>query len=576
MDWLNRYANEYHKWRTAQVGNHVVHYRPLGAVETGFDADGLYYEGRADITMMASFEIKKTLSKDQLRRRILLAWTNLRLSHTLLGASALPPQAYMDSTSTARATRFCVIRTPKDQREAIEWSDDQLVHMDDQFSNVDIEELYHHSQNSSRIVDSTVSLSRLFVLPLLKTGSETWSLRFMFIMGHQISDGLTNNTWIQHFMHLLNKPVSELESDIPSLITSFETRLPLPQEDLYPPIPGSRARQRWFWAITLILRHVHHPNPASFPNPLCRPQPVPSSLPEGHTFSPVLPYQRAPALNAGNVTARLSTPATQRLHRLCRQTQCSLGAGSFVLVAVVMMELYESRFSSIPDSQRLPFAGSFPINPRPFFNHTSEPDSMMLAFSEGVVLPFLPSHLDLDGRIRLLVRSAQRQLSRYQKRPRKIAQDEDARMVGIRHWGPTGAGRVIANNYIDAVERSRTKLPLAMQKGTSPGGPYQRRPAPRATCGVSSVGRGNPGLAPGQYDLSKPLRDGEDAFMADIRSVKMGVRPRDGEFLVGIGGDEKAIGSTASFDACAIDAAWAEKWRERMETILEVEDRARL
>ncbi|KAF2226515.1 hypothetical protein BDZ85DRAFT_305615 [Elsinoe ampelina] len=576
MDWLRRYASDYHAWRKAEVNGHTVHYRPLGVVETGFDADGLYNEGRADITMTATFEIKSKLSKDQLRRRILLAWTNLRLSHTLLGASAHFQQEYMVAPTAIIPPRFCVIQTPKDPKEAIERSHHQLIHMDDHFSDIEIEELYHHSQNSSRIVDPAVSLSKLFVLPLIKTGTDTWSLRFMFIMGHQISDGLTNNTWIQHFMHILNKPVASLESDIPSLLSTFHTRLPLPQEDLYPPIPGSRARQRWYWAITLILRHVHKPNPPTFTNPLCYPSPIPATLPSQPTFSPLLPYVRPPTLNAGNVTARLSTPSTQRLHHLCRQTSCSLGAGSFVLVAIVMMELYETRHPSIPTAQRLPFGGSFPINPRPFFNHTSEPDSMMLAFSDGVVLPFLPSSLDLDGRIRLLVRSAQRQLSRYQKRPRKISQDEDERAVGVRHWGPTGAGRVIANNYIDAVDRQRTKLPVELQKGAAPGGALGKTQAPRATCGVSSVGRGNPGLAPGQYDLGREVGEGEDAFVADIRAVKMGVRPRDGEFLVGIGGDEKAIGSTASFDACAIDPEWAERWRVRMETILETEKRAKL
>lgn len=576
MDWLDKYATGYHRWRKCQHDGRTVHYRPLGSIENAFDSDGLYHEGRADITMTASFEIRSNLTKAQLRRRILLAWTCLRLSHTLLGSLASSPEDFMDSTALARAKRFCVIKTPRNDQEAIDWADQQLNHMDDDFSEIDIDQLYHHSQNSSRIVDSNVSLSKLFVLPLVRTGSNSYHLRFMFIIAHQISDGLTNNIWIHHFMQLLNKPVSELRSSTATLLTDLDTRLTLPQEDLYPPISGSRARQRWFWAITLVLRHVHKPHPTPFLNPLSHSTPHTSSLPSEHTFAPHLPYVRPPPLNAGSVTARLSTPATQRLHRLCRQTHCSLGAGSFVLVAIVMTELYESRFPTIPPSARLSFTGSFPINPRPFFNHTAAPDSLMLAFSDGVVLPFLPSSLPLDGRIRLLVRSAQRQLSRYQKRPRKIDDSEDERSAKIRYWGASGAGRVIAMNYIDAVERTNSKMPEELRQGFVPGGALPKTASPRATCGVSSVGRGHPGLKPGQYDLSKEVGKGEDAFVADIRGVKMGVRPRDGEFLVGIGGDDEAVGATASYDACAIDAEWAEKWRVKMETILEDGERARL
>ncbi|ROW16376.1 hypothetical protein VPNG_02702 [Cytospora leucostoma] len=76
---------------------------------------------------------------------------------------------------------------------------------------------------------------------------------------------------------------------------------------------------------------------------------------------------------------------------------CSIGAVLFVLVEIVMMENYEERAPDIQLHDRLLFVGSFPISPHPFFDHKAEVDSTMLAFSDGFVLPFLLSHLDLEG-----------------------------------------------------------------------------------------------------------------------------------------------------------------------------------
>lgn len=566
MDWLRRYATGYHKWQQAQHDGVTVFFRPLGVVEKGFDNDGIYHEGRADINLAMSFEIKTTKSKAQLRRHILLAWTNLRLRHTLLCATATGPAEYMDDDAVRKSDRFFAIQRPKDHEHAYESAKGPVVFLDDHYSSVDADQLYSHAQNVARTFDATKSLLKVMVLPLERTGPTTSSLRFLFVMAHQISDGLTNGHWTGDFKQLLNKKTDGLQSAIPPLISTLHERLPPSQEDLYPPISGSRARQRWFWAITLVLRHVQKPLPPAFPNPLRFPNaPIKAVGPEARTFDRVLDYSKVPPLNAARVAAHIGRDGTRRLHSVCRQVGCSIGAGSFVLAGIVMMEIYEKRFPDVPLGERHPFIGSFPINPRPFFNHTAKPDSLMLAFSDGVVLPFLSSDLDLDGRIRLLVRSAQRQLSRYQKRPRN-----DAAVDMLEYMGPRGAGRVVAMNYLDVIERANIKLPDHLRKNFQYQEVLPKQANPTlATCGVSSVGRSDPGISPGQFDLSKPLAAKEDVLVADIRSTAQNVRPRDGEFLVGIWGSDDSIDASVSYDSSAIDPAWAEVWKKKMETILQ-------
>lgn len=566
VDWLRRYATGYHQWRQARDKNVDIFYRPLGMVESGFDADGVYHEGRADINMALHFEIKTTMSEPSLRNHVALAWTCLRLRHTLLCAAATSTQAFMDehAGSTTATARFFVVRRPVDHADALQSAREHLSFLGDYHASVDPDELYLHAQNTARTFAAENTLARLLVLPWDKTSaSSACSLRFLFTMAHQISDGLTNWSWADDFIQLLNQKSGDLQQAIKPLTETLHTRLPFSQEDLYQPISGSLARQRWFWAITLVLRHVQKPMPAAFPNPLRFPQgPIKPAVQEPTVFGQVLDYTKPPTLNAGTVQAHVDRQGTQRLHRVCRQVGCSIGAGCFVLVAIVMMELYEKRFPNLPEEQRRPFLGSFPLNPRPFFHHTAQPDSLMLAFSDGIVLPFLPSHLDLDGRIKLLVRSAQRQLSRYQKRPPK------ASVVNrIQHMGARGAGRVVPMNYLDIIARTNDRLPKHLKMDL----PYQKTlPAQTnptlGTCGVSSVGKFNPALQPGRYDLDRSLD--EDDVVADIRSVRMNVRPREGEFLVGVWGSEDSISVNVSYDACAIDPVWAEAFKERVESVL--------
>lgn len=563
INWLERYATGYHEWKQVRHQGADVFYRPLGVVEQGFDNDGVYYEGRADINFSVDFELKTTMSKERLRQHILLAWTAMRLRHTLLSTRATSTARLMDADAASKSDRFFVVQVPKDYDDAVRSAEEPIVFVDDHYSTVDPDELYYHAQNTARTFDADKSLARLMVLPLEGTGAGTYHLRFLFVLAHQISDGLTNRSWSIDLMRLLNKKTVELQESIPSLIATLRERLPTPQEDLYPRITGSRARQRWFWAITLVLRHVQKPLPAAFQNPLrSQGEPTRSAVPQPKSFERFLDYTKTPPLNAGTIRALVGKEGTRRLHRACRQAGCSVGAGSFVLVGLVMMEIYEQRFPDIPLHERLPFIGSFPINPRPFFDHQAEEDSMMLAFSDGVVLPFLPSHLDLEGRIKLLVRSAQRQLSRYQKRPR----NGDTNM--LEYMGPRGAGRVIAMNYLDIVERANNKLPERLRQVFQYQEYLPKHPNPTmATCGVSSIGRTSSALAPGQYDLSRASTD--DDIVVDIRETCQNVRPRDGEFLVGIWGNNDAIGASVSYDACAIDREWTETWREKIVTILE-------
>lgn len=564
VEWLRRYATGYHQWRDGLDDHGPVFYRPLGIVESAFDADGTQHEGRADVNMALELEIKTTLSEASLRRHILTAWTCLRLRHGLLCATATDSNTFMDAETGQKSSRFFVVRRFSARDEAKKSSENLVTWLGDTYPHVDADELYFHAQNTARIFDPSQSLVKLFVLPLKRTANGYYSMRFLFVIAHQITDGLTCGAWALDFLRLLNKHSDELDESIQPLVNTLAERLPLPQEDLYQPLVGSRARQRWFWAITLVLRHVQKPMPAAFQNPLrFSSGPKSAVVPQLRLFAKVMDYSRPPTLNAGSTSATVGQEGTRRLHRLCRQAGCSIGAGCFVFISIVMMELYEQRFPDIPLDQRQPFIGSFPVDPRQFFNHKEEPDSMMLAFADGVVLPFLPSNLDLDGRIKLLIHSAQRQLSRYQKRARKNT-IQDA----VHYMGARGAGRLVPMNYLEVLERANNRLPENMRMNLAYQQHLPKQANPNlATCGVSSVGRSNPHLQPGRYDLTRPLT--EDELVADPRGLKMNVRPRDGEFLVGISGDDHSIRATVSYDACAIDHRWAEVFEGKVEGLLE-------
>jgi hypothetical protein len=510
----------------------------------------------------------------QLQRRISLSWTVLRLYHVLLLARAVHRQSYMTAGNIAQS-RFFLISPPESPEEAIKDATKSLSFVKQFLDESELAEFYRHAQNTGRVVKADDYLAKLFVFQVDNSNEAKRSLIFLFVKGHQITDGLTNYTWLSHFVKLMNDPIAKLENAVRDLSshTSIRTRLPLPQEDLYPRISGSRANKRWFWLLSLVLRHVKKPMLAAFPNPLRRKTALREAMAMPPTYKSYLDYDHKPPLNTLTCMARVPQSATERLHRWCREAGTSIGAGAFVLVAMVMMSLHEDLHPDEATEVRRPFIGSFPINPRPFFKHHEAPNSMMLAFSDGVVLPFLSQSLDLKTRFKVLVRQAHRQLALYQKRVK--AEDADS----ILSMGSRGAGRVIAMNYIGATERLRAKLPEHLRDSLGNHSPQGELLAASngsmATCGVSSVGRS--AWRKGEFDVDGQIGEGEDAFVADYRFSKQNVRARDGEFLVGVWGDDEGIAANVSYDGNAIDERLVDEWRLRMENMLVDEgEKARL
>ena len=231
------------------------------------------------------------------------------------------------------------------------------------------------------------------------------------------------------------------------------------------------------------------------------------------------------------------------------------------------MEMHERRVPNIPLAERQPFTSGFPLNPRAFYNHSVEPNSLMLAFSDGIALPFLQSNLDLDGRLRLLISQAHRQLAAYQKRPNP--KDKNAE---LQYMGSRGTGRILATQYVSSIERVEVQMPEQFRRGLNPQGEYSmRQNMSMQTCGVSSVGRRENVIRRGTHNLNDESKD----FVADYRKIYATVRPRLDEFLVGVGGDEDGLWVDGSIDGNAMDPAFVEEWRKRFEDILEGEDSGR-
>jgi hypothetical protein len=547
--WLHRYGNRQHEWHKVAARDRVVFWRQLGFVETSFDVDGRYYGGRADLTQSFDFEIRTLLRKEQLLERITLAWAVLRLHHILLLARA-------DESRKSELQRCFVVSVPTCPDAAIEEARSSvfsLLH----HTPIDVNEFRRHALNTARIVDPGEALSKLFVLPMRRLSEDKYRLSFLIVLAHMITDGLSLFNWTGHFSDLLNSSDGHLralfkESMQEKVIVS---RLPPAQEDLYPPVAGSKARQRWFWAIVRILRHVRKPLPAGFTNPLRRSERITLEFEPKYLDTFDYSKDKLPPMNSASCMPSMSLVASRRLAMLCREAGTSVGAGVFALVGLVMMELDELIHPDLPLEKRRPFIASFPLNPRPFFNYRGPHDSCMLAFSDGIVMPFLPSDLSLDGRLRLLAKAAHRQLKTYQKR----------KTPGLDPHSPI---RMLASNYLLAVERAEDKLPPQYRKGVNPQGAFPANFTFQAsTCGVSSVGSVKQWISPGKYDLNE--KSGKD-LVADFRELKGGVRARENEFLCGNFSDaEGRLQYTVSYDASAMDEELVERWKHRMETILE-------
>ncbi|KAI0154387.1 hypothetical protein GGR57DRAFT_492138 [Xylariaceae sp. FL1272] len=549
--WLDRYGKGYHAWVRETDG----FARPCGLVEARFDTDGRYFDGRADVNPILTLGLSTHLSDRKLQEHILLAYALLRLRHCMTRAKA--------ELRTFGIEPWFTVRSLVSAKDAIEDAASALQFLAAD-NHIDIEEFHNHAQNVARLVDPTRSLSRAIVFPIESKGGTRRTLNMFFAFAHQIVDGLSCMSWMFDFVRIMNLPTAKIQQGIESAVCSTDSVrsiLPPAQEDLYAQVASTKARERWFWAITVVLRHVKKPMPEAFPNPLRRDVPLSEARPFPPKYSNILDYSHTPPLNTFFATAELSQAASQRLFRLCREAGASIGAGGFVLVAMAMMALHERRYPDEPVEARRPFIGSFPLNPRPFIN-TKCLDSVMLAFSEGIVLPFLPSHLDLDKRFKLLVRQASRQLSKYQKRVRPLGDNDAKAYMGIH-----GAGRLIASNYIDGVEKLRDLLPAHLRHiMPSPQGEFQ---VPiwklgRGTCGVSSIGKLD--WSGARFNLDAEPGKG---VIASTEGFRTGVRVRDNEFLVGTSSDNDILHAGVSFDGNFIDQEGVNTWVDAIESLLE-------
>jgi hypothetical protein len=196
----------------------------------------------------------------------------------------------------------------------------------------------------------------------------------------------------------------------------------------------------------------------------------------------------------------------------------------------------------------------------------------MLAFSEGIVMLFLPSSLPIEGRFKLVARAANRELKAYQKRLTGKSRNEGGGMSVLDKHAP---GRLLATGFLAQLERVDAKLPAHRKIGQNPQGELAARIGPyAATCGVSSVGSTAAFFKPGEYDVDDL---GHKDFVADYRGLRMGVRARENEFLIGSSTDARGIvGFGVSYDENAISREAAHMWAETIEGLLERGDGSRL
>lgn len=206
----------------------------------------------------------------------------------------------------------------------------------------------------------------------------------------------------------------------------------------------------------------------------------------------------------------------------------------------------------------------------------------MLAFSDGVVLPFLPRDLDFAGRFKLLGRLAHKQLRQYQKR--QVSGAEEVKM------GSRSPSQLLPMLFCGTLERLEGRYAAfgEEQSGVDVQGSYPASAAGGlATCGVSSVGDvsavftavsvadtaavATPSNVDGETDGNK---SGDRDLIAKFESMNAYVRPRDGEFLVGAVGDSGKDQFTfgVAYDANAIDVEKVSEWKGLMERVLDAID----
>ncbi|KAF1992070.1 hypothetical protein K402DRAFT_443483 [Aulographum hederae CBS 113979] len=526
--------------------------RLCGVVETSFYVDGDRFEGRADLNSLLTLEIRTNMAENDLRAHIQRAWMTLRCRHPLLLAKTNPiPEndEKIDSNITVLWDKFQKFSSASD---------------------ADI--LYFHSQNTARVFQGDKTLTHLFVLPLETLPNGNRILRTLQVTGHMITDGLTMFNWNSDFIRLLNLAPSKLKETYQLALepSNIKKSLPPAQESLYAPVPGNLARQRLFWLLLRILRYVRKPLPTPITNPLLKDEP-PKDL---YLYSDVFDWSVTPPTTTGHTRLFLSPAATKRVTQLSKAAGATLGAGSFTVVGLAMMSLYAKSLSTPPPfGLHPPFIASFPWSPRAFFNH-KECDSCMLAFSDGLILPYLPPSIPIEKRFSFLVKIANRQLAAYQRKSsEKGVQD------GLSFLDSRAALRTCANTYLIGLERVEAKTPEEFKGGVNPQGEYDAKwmATMGATCGISSVGLTSGFVKAGTTKLDLDLSDGtktrdegdEKILQADFRSVDTGVRARDKEFLVQCSGDGERMRFGVSYDLAAYDEKKVEEWKRVMEGLLE-------
>jgi hypothetical protein len=556
-DWLSGYASTKYQWKhtTSSLGRRSWT-RPMGVVESLFDVDGTDYEGRADLNVDLHISIRTSLTEAELRRHIIKAWSVLRQQHPLLSVQR--------ATDEINGESLFAYHKASSTQQLVDLGGSHITFVADHYPDVNPKDFYWHLMNASRVIDASIAMSKLFVLPFEYSNRSPFTVEFMLVAAHQIADGLTVYRWMGCLIELLNLATTDLDAKCTELSSqSFRPSLPLPQEALYHPIKGSLARQRWFWAIARVLRHVKRPHPPAFPNPLRRAGPPVQSRALSPKYGRVLSYDRVPPLVNCTVQPTIGPGSTARLLALCRQAKISIGSGLFALVAIVMMYFEEQRDPKTPWEQRHSFVAGFPVNPRPFLAGTptmGREDSLMLAFSDGITLPFLPSHLPLDGRFRLLGKQANRQLRQYQKRKRTTTEELSL--------GSHSPSQLLPSLFLSTTERLEERRQPGQRKGWNVQGAFPASVAPTpATCGISSVGNRATIISPGKYDTSAIPQNA--SVVADFRDMQSAVRPRNDEFLCGAGSDIENTYFMVSIDGSSIDMDGVAEFQRAIEHILE-------
>ena len=185
-------------------------------------------------------------------------------------------------------------------------------------------------------------------------------------------------------------------------------------------------------------------------------------------------------------------------------------------------------------------------------------------------MPYLPPTHDLETRFRLTARRANAELRAFQKRRGRSGTD----VPQLDAHSPT---RLLATTYLSLLERVDAKQPPHRRTGVKPQGELDAWLGAMATCGVSSIGSTAAFFRRGMYDVSSAATTTstttlKSGFAADYRDLRISVRAREGEFLIGSTTDwEGVVGFGVSYDGSVISDEAAEVWAERIRGLLEID-----